>query len=93
MINDFIIVLVILIIIYLLYKIFVSSNYDTFGVFNNETYFMSRPNCPQLNDNQVCSTTPGCKLTLNGCINNLSELRKYENSIPEWMDDNFMIVY
>jgi len=54
---------------------------------------MSRPNCPQLNDNEVCKTTPGCKLGVNGCINNLSDLRKYEKSTPEWMKDNFMIVY
>ena len=93
MINKFILVLVVLLIIYLIYKILTSSNYDQFGVFNNSSYFMSRPNCPQLNDNEVCKSTPGCRLSSNGCINNLSELRKYEKPIPEWMQDNFMIVY
>jgi hypothetical protein len=54
---------------------------------------MSRPNCPQLNDDKVCKSTPGCKSTINGCINNLSDLRRYEKLTPEWMKDNFMIVY
>jgi hypothetical protein len=54
---------------------------------------MSRPNCPQLNDDNVCKTTPGCKLATNGCINNLSSLRKYEKPTPEWMINDFMIVY
>ena len=93
MINKFILILVILLIIYLIHKIITSGNYDQFGVFNNSSYFMSRPNCPQLNDDKVCKSTPGCKSTINGCINNLSELRKYEKPIPEWMKDNFMIVY
>jgi len=93
MINKFVLVLVVLLIIYLIYKIIYSSNYDQFGVFNNLSYFMSRPNCPQLNDDNVCKSTPGCKLGINGCINNLSELRRYEKPTPEWMKDNFMIVY
>ncbi len=93
MIKNFIIVLVILLIIYLIYKIFASSSDDSFGTFNNDTYFMSRPNCPQLNDNNICKYTPGCRVGVNGCQNNLSELRKYEKSIPEWMKDNPMIVY
>jgi hypothetical protein len=93
MINNFIIVLVVLLIIYLIYKIITSSNNDAFGIFNNSSYFMSRPNCPQLNDDQICKTTPGCKLGVNGCINNLSEIRKYEKPTPEWMINDFMIVY
>ena len=93
MINNFIIVLVVLLIIYLIYKIITSSNNDAFGIFNNSSYFMSRPNCPQLNDDQVCKTTPGCRLGINGCINNLSELKKYEKPTPEWMINDFMIVY
>jgi hypothetical protein len=93
MIKNFIIVLVILLIIYLIYKIIHTSNYDAFGVFNNDTYFMSRPNCPQLNDNNLCKSTPGCRVGVNGCQNNLSKLRKYEKPIPEWMVNNFMIVY
>ena len=93
MIHKFVIVLVVLIIIYLIYKIITSSNFDQFGIFNNSSYFMSRPNCPQLNANEVCKSTPGCRLGINGCINNLSELRRYEKPTPEWMQDNFMIVY
>lgn len=93
MIKNFIIVLVVLLIIYLIYKIFTSSNYEAYGIFNNKTYFMSRPNCPQLNDDTICKNTSGCKLGINGCINNLSEQRKYEKPVPEWMKDNFMIVY
>jgi hypothetical protein len=93
MINKFILVLVIILIIYLIYKIITSGNYDKFGVFNNLSYFMSRPNCPQLNNKTICKSTPGCRLMLNTCTNNLSDLRKYEKPIPEWMKDNFMIVY
>ncbi len=102
MINNFVIVLVVLLIIYLIYKIIASSNYDKFGVFNNDSYIMSRPNCPQLNDIDVCKSTPGCNYVVNGvggvggmieCQNNLSELRKYEKPVPEWMKDNFLIVY
>lgn len=93
MINNFIIVLVILLIIYLIFKIVTSSNNDSFGVFNNSSYLMSRPNCPQLNDDKICKTTPGCKLGLNGCINNLSDLRRYEKPTPEWMINDFMTVY
>ncbi len=90
---EFIILLIVLLIVYLIFKIFTSGKLDAFGVFNNSTYFMSRPNCPQLNDKIICSSTPGCKATLNGCINSYSELRKYEKPIPEWMDNNFMIIY
>ena len=93
MINRFVIVLVVLLIIYLIYKIITSSNYDQFGVFNNESYLMSRPNCPQLNDDKVCKSTPGCRLGVIGCINTLSDMRRYEKPIPEWMKDDFMIVY
>jgi len=97
MINKFILTLIVLLIVYLIYKIITSSNFDQFGVFNNSSYFMSRPNCPQLNDNdndnEICKSTPGCRLASNGCINNLSDLRRYEKPTPEWMKDNFMIVY
>ena len=93
MIRKFILILVVLLIIYLIYKIITSSRFDQFGVFNNSSYIMSRPNCPQLNDDEVCKSTPGCRLASIGCINNLSELRKYEKSTPEWMKDNFMNVY
>ena len=86
--KNFIIVVVILLIIYLVFK-----KTDNFGVFNNESYFMSRPNCPQLNDDTVCASTPGCRLGNNGCQNNFSALRRYEKPTPEWMKDNFMIVY
>ena len=93
MINQFVIVLVVLLIIYLIYKIMTSSNFDQFGMFNKSSYIMSRPNCPQLNDDEVCKFTPGCKLGINGCINNLSYLQKYEKPVPEWMKNNFMIIY
>lgn len=91
--NNFIIVLLVLLIFYLINKIVTSGNRDKFGVFNTSTYFMSRPNCPQLNDINVCNTTNGCKTGVNGCINNLSELQKYEKPIPQWMKNNFMTIY
>lgn len=93
MIRKFALIMVVLLILYLIYKTITSSRFDQFGIFNNSSYIMSRPNCPQLNYDEVCKFTPGCKLGINGCINNLSELRKYEKPTPEWMKDNFMIVY
>jgi hypothetical protein len=89
--KELIITIVVLFILYLIYKTTFCS--DNFGIFNNESYFMSRPNCPQLNNDQICSRTPGCKLGKNGCINNLSDLSKYEKKIPEWMENDFMIAY
>jgi len=53
-----IIVLIILILIILfIYKSSESLNYN--NIFNN--HLMSRPNCAQLNDYNICDSTPGCR--------------------------------
>lgn len=56
-----IIVLVVLVILILvIYKSNKSSEFlDYNNIFNNR--LMSRPNCAQLNDYNVCENTPGCR--------------------------------
>jgi amino acid permease len=53
-------------------------------------FFQSRPNCPQLNKPEICSSTPGCFSTSYGCINNY---RSLQEPPKRWEKDDFMIIY
>ena len=82
-------IILLLIIILLLAALF-TNNIDTFESINKVKYEQSRPNCPQLNDKEICSATPGCFASEFGCINNYRELQEPKKS---WENGDFMIVY
>lgn len=82
-------IILILVIILLLAVLFTNKR-DSFESINKVKYEQSRPNCPQLNDKNICSSTPGCFPSEFGCINNYRELQEPKKS---WEKGNFMIVY
>ena len=87
------IVIILLVIILILATLFNKKNInedDTFISAKKKEFEISRPNCPQLNQPDVCTNTPGC-LSLNyGCINNYEESQEPQKP---WEKDDFMIVY
>jgi hypothetical protein len=83
------IVIILLALILVLATLF-NKNNDTFVSAKKMEFTISRPNCTQLNDHDVCINTPGCFSTDNGCINNYAELQEPQKP---WEKDDFMIVY
>ena len=81
-------IVLILVIILLLASLFTKKN--SFESIKNVKYEHTRPNCPQLNDKKICSSTPGCFSAEHGCINNYRELQEPKKP---WENGDFMIVY
>ena len=63
---------------------------DIFPYVSDDNNQMIKPNCAQLNDDNVCSNTKGCGLISIGCVNNYSKLQ--EEKKP-WEINDDMIVY
>ena len=82
-------IVIILIILLFLATLF-NKNDEKFVSASKIEFTSSRPNCPQLNDSNICSSTPGCFSTKNGCINNYKELQEPQKA---WEKGDFMIVY
>lgn len=82
-------IILILIILLILVTLF-NKNDEKFVSAKNKVFTTSRPNCPQLNNPSICSSTPGCFSTENGCINNYREIQEPQKA---WEKDDFMIVY
>ncbi len=83
------IVIILLALILVLVTVF-NKNDDKFVSVENKEFTISRPNCAQLNNPDVCINTPGCFSMANGCINNYKELQEPQK---EWEKGDFMIVY
>jgi hypothetical protein len=82
---------IILIIVIILFLAVVSTNKRGYiEQINDVKYKQIRPNCPQLNDKEICDSTPGCFYAEHGCINNYRELQEPKKS---WENGDFMIVY
>ena len=82
-------IILILLILLILATLF-NKNDETFVSAKKVEFLSSRPNCPQLNDPTICSSTPGCFTTDYGCINNYKELQEPQKA---WEKDDFMVVY
>jgi len=82
---------IILIILTILFLAFLFTNKNEYiEQINNENFEHILPNCPQLNDKKLCSSTPGCFYAEYGCINNYRELQEPKKP---WENGDFMIVY
>lgn len=70
----------------------VRENYLNFfpNVQDSSKFPSSRPNCPQLNNEEVCNKTPGCRHSNVGCLNYYRDLQEPQK---EWEKGDKLIVY
>ena len=82
--------IILILIILLILATIITKNNEKFVSAKKVEFVSSRPNCPQLNNPDICSSTPGCFSKDNGCINNYRQLQEPQKA---WEKGDFMIVY